>query len=282
MFGSCVLSRAAKLFILTLFFPLSLWAQSQQATVVVEGALVYQDADFDAPVITTLKLGAVYSVSKGKKGPFFKIRLKPGYTGWVSDTDIKPGIIKIAKSEKKKPSESKAEKPKKPFFATRYRGPVLQMTSFTEDTLGKERSAALPFYGLKISGFNTLFTGEIYTDANILFHFGAPSYYESYTGKKADGFIFVTDFLLQTVLPQGRNVLFYYGFGPMFKYSQFHLEVDKGSSTSSYSADDMVLGAVFDLGLAARWGSVSLRTDAKYSWERSRYGALGLSLGWEF
>lgn len=280
MFGSCVLNKVLACLLLVLLLPLSVWAQAQQATVVIDGALVYQDADFDAPVISTLKLGGVYSISTKKKGPFYKIRLKPGYTGWISDTDIKPGVIKITAPEKTKPERE--EKRKKPFFATRYRGPVLQYTNYMEDTLGKERTDGLLFYGAKFNGFNTMFTGEIYTDANILFFFGAPSYYQDYTKRSADGFIFIADFLLQTVMPQGKNMLFYYGFGPMFKYSHFNLDVPSGASNVSYSADDMSLGAVFDLGTAVRMGDWSLRGDVKYYWERTQYLAFGLSFSHDF
>lgn len=282
MSGLCALSKAALLLIFLCGLPLGAWAQAQQATVILDGALVYQDADFDAPVISTLKIGSVFSISKNKKGPFYKIRLKPGYLGWISDTDIKPGIIKIPKPEQLQINEAKEEKKKRPFFASRYRGPVLQLTNFTEDTLGQERNDSLLFYGVKFNGFNTLFSGEIYTDANILFYFGAPSYYEDYTKKSADGFIFMTDFTFQTVMPQGKNFIYYYGFGPMFKYSHFNLDVPGNNSTLSYSADEMTLGAVFDFGIGARLGSLSLRTDAKYYWEKTKYFAFGFNLGWNF
>lgn len=251
---------------------------AQKATVVLDGALVYQDADFDAPVIATLKLGEVYDISRAKKGPFHKIRIKPGTVGWVADVDVKPGIIKI-----KPPEKEKKERRKKPFFAARYRGPTFDYINFTEDTLGEERSAGMLFYGVKFNGFNTLMEGEIYTEGNILFHIGAPQYYSDYTKKGADGFIVMANFLFQTVLPQSKSMLFYYGFGPMFKYSHFSLEVPNGTQTLNYSADDMNLGVVFNVGLAFRLGeSLSLRTDAKYYWERSRYYGLGLNLGWEF
>ncbi|KHD87758.1 MAG: hypothetical protein OM95_12135 [Bdellovibrio sp. ArHS] len=282
MFGLCALNKSPWAFIFLFFLPLISWGQAQQATVLLDGALVYQDADFDAPVIATLKRGAVHSISTGKKGPFFKIRLKPGSVGWISDTDVKPGVYKLAApKEEKKRVEEKEEK-RKPFFATRYRGPALDFINFTEDTLGQERSEFLPFYGVKFNGFNTIFTGEIYTEGNILFHLGAPKYYSEVTGKGGDGFIFLADFLFQTVLPQGKNGIFFYGFGPMFRYSHFTLEVPNGTKTLSYSADDMTLGAVFDLGLSWRFGRYSVRTDAKYYWERTKYYGFGLNLGWEF
>lgn len=293
MFGLCVLSSrrmpaepkrrsaqaGAALFLLLVFFPFLCWAQSQQATVILDGALIYQEPDFDSPVINTVKRGTVYSISKNKKGAFYKIRLKPGSLGWISDTDLQLGVVKLAEPKAKKEVEKKK---KKPFHATRYRGPTVDFINFTEDTLGTERAQMMPFYGIKFSGENTLFDGEIYTDASILFHFGAPGYYEEYTHKPADGYVFLVNFLLQTVLPQSKTHLFYYGFGPMFRYSHFNIDVPNGTDTLTYSADDMTLGAVFDLGLAFRFGSWSLKTDARYYWERTKYYGYGLSLGYEF
>ncbi len=282
MFGLCVLNRGLSVLLISLLFPLITWAQAQQATIIQDGALIYQDADFDAPVIDTLKRGQVHSISKGKKGPFYKIRVKPGIVGWIADTDVKLGVVKIAPAEKNEGRLDKKETRKKPFFATRYRGPTLDFINYTEDTLGQERSEFMTFYGVKFNGYNTLFDGEIYTDGNILFSFGAPKYYSDVTKKSADGFIVMADFLMQTVLPQSKTMLFYYGFGPMFKYSHFTIEVPSGAKSVSYAADDMTLGALFDLGLAFRFERLSVRADAKYYWERTRYYGFGLNLGWEF
>lgn len=280
MYGLCVLNKIFAVLVFSLLFPVLSWAQAQQATVIQEGALVYQDADFDAPVIDTLKRGAVHNISKSRRGPFYKIRVNAGSVGWIADTDIKLGVIKLASAKKEKPPEK--EKRKKPFFATRYRGPTFEFINYTEDTLGKERTANLLFYGFKFNGYNTVFDGDIYTDANVIFYSGAPGYYADYTRRSTGGFIFMANFLLQTVLPQSKSHMLYYGFGPMLKYSNFALEVPNGTKTLSYSATDMTVGAVFDLGLAFRLGDFSLRTDAKYYWERSQYSGFGLNLGWEF
>lgn len=286
MYGLCALSKYLYLFLFILVLPIFSWAQAQQATVINDGSFVYQDPDFDAPVIDTLKLGAVHNISKTKKGPFYKIRVKPGILGWIADTDVKLGALKIKSSQKLKegaiPKSDQKAKKRKPFFATRYRGPAVELINYTEETLGRERSANLLFYGMKFNGFHTIFDGEIYTDANILFHVGAPDYYKESTKKNADGFIFIANFLLQTPSPIGKNGLFYYGFGPMLKYSNFNLDVPNGTGTLTYTAADMAAGVLIDLGLAFRWSQFSLRTDAKYYWEKSKYYGLGLSLGWEF
>lgn len=277
------------LFIFTavLCLSLSAGAQAQQATIVNEGALVYQNDDFDAPVIGTLKRGGVYSISSGKKGPFHKIRLKPGMVGWIADTDVKVGVHKIAppKPEKEKKPLFEPEKPadkKKAFYATRYRAFTLDSIYFTEDTVGGTHSEYLMFFGAKFYGFNTLFDGEIYTESNLLFAPSAPKYYEDVTGKSAGGFVFLMDFLFQTPMPRGKDFMTFYGMGPMLRYSHFNVEVPDGTRTLNYAADDMTVGAVFNFGLGGRIQRVGLRFDAKYYWEKTQYYGFGLSAGLDF
>ncbi|MNJ98539.1 hypothetical protein D3C87_163060 [compost metagenome] len=274
----------ASFFFIVLLFPAWVLAQAQQATVVNNGALVYKEADFDAPVLTQLKSGGVYSISKGKKGPFYKIRVKPGSIGWIADSDVKLGVVKV--EEEPEPvnlDEEIKKKHQKPFFASRYRGPVFEYLFYEEDTLGRKRSEGLLFYGLKINGFDTLFDGEIYTDTNILFHVGAPKYYAEETGESADGYIVIANFLLQTITPKSKWHFYYYGLGPTVKYSHFNLHLPNGTSQSSYSADDLTIGLVFNLGLAFRLSeTLSLKTDVKYYWEKTQYLGAGVNLGFIF
>ena len=277
MFGLCALSRF--IFLMGLCLPMLSWGQAQKGTIVNDGALIYQDASFDSPVINTLKRGQVFNISTGKKGPFYKIRLKPGSLGWVADTDIKPGVHNFKPTKKEKPKVTSLDRAKKrPFSRQRYRGPVLEYVTFQETTMSKTRRDPLLFYGFKWSGPNTLFDGDIYTDANVLFHYGAPKYYADITGKSADGWIILANFLFETFLPQGRDVGIFYGFGPMFKYSHFNLTARTGSTDLTYAADDMSIGAVFNLGVAARFGEYDLRLDGKYYWEKEKYPSLGVAV----
>ncbi len=138
------------------------------------------------------------------------------------------------------------------------------------------------FYGLKFNGYNTVFDGEIYTDANLLMHFGAPDFYSDATGKSSEGLILIGNFLLQTTFPQGKSRIFFYGFGPMLKYTHYALQVPDGVDSKTYNADDLNLGAVFNLGYSFRVSDLSLHFDAKYYWEETSYYGLGLNLGWEY
>lgn len=283
MFGSCALNKGLGLLFITLLLPVLTWAQAaQKGTVVADEAMVYQDPDFDAPILAKLHMGQVFSISTGKKNGFYKIRIKPGSTGWVSDAEIQPGVHKKLTPEEIKENTEEVEAKSKPYFASRFRGISLDMINFTEDTMGAERNASTLFYGVNFHGYNTLFSGEIFTESNLLFHSGAPSYYEDYTKQSASGFIFIADFLLQTVIPSTQNFLYYYGFGPMFKYSHFDLQLGGGNSAKNYSADDMTLGALFNVGVGFRAGNFSVRPQVKYYWEKSGYFGGSVNIGYIF
>lgn len=291
MFGLCALSKitqsrvlrgCAILLFSVCLLPTVVLAQAQKGTVVADEAQIYKDPDFDAPVMAVLKQGQVFAISKGKKGPFYKIRLKPGVTGWISDAEIRPGVIKaedLQDAHQEEEAEDSARKGRKPFFATRYRGLSLDFIDYAEDTMGARRNAQTMFYGLKFNGYNTLFSGDMYTESNILFHSGAPSYYQDSTGNEGSGYIVILDFLFQTVLPRSKDLIFFYGFGPMFKYSHFDLKL---TGADAFSADDMTLGVLFSVGAAYRIQRVSIRPDIKYYWEKEGYLGYSINVGLDF
>jgi hypothetical protein len=286
------------LFLILFFVSFGAWAQSQKAKVINDGALVYKDADFDAPVLTQLRAGQVYDISLKTKGPFYKIRLKAGLLGWIADTDVrtaKPAVAgKSAEPGKKgeKPAEKKKEESKdnflekkrtRSFYGSRYRGPVISYLTYNENTMGALHSENMPFYGFKVEGPNTMFTGDFRTDAEFLFHFSAPGYYEKATGYPASGWIFLTDFVFETAYPQSKWHMLTFGFGPMFKYSHYQVSLLQNSKQISYSLDDMNLGAVFDGGLAFRIAETyALRFNIKYYWEKTKYWGGSITFGFPF
>lgn len=276
-----------------MFFPIpSLAAESViKVVVILQGALVYKEADFDAPVIANLKRGQIYDVSSKKKGYFYRVRVKPGMIGYVSDVDVRAASGKKLNNEKNENPKTAAKKesaepeaPRKPFLNRRYRGLVVEMMSYTESTLGGTRSAQLPFFGIKWSGNDTVFSGEIYTDASIMAAFTAPKYYQDYTGNAASGWIVNMNFLFLNPQKQGRYHMTYFGFGPMFKYSHLNTSLTNPSTnkTNDYILDDMTLGAVFALGLGFDLGSYALRSDVRYYLEAKQYASFGLTFQMEF
>ena len=280
----------------------SAYAQSGTGKVVVilQGALVYKDADFDAPVITELKKGQIFDVALKKKGYFYRLRVKPGVIGYISDVDVKltdgKNILKesspvpksvVQKNKEKKSAEKKeeTEKPKKPFLLRRYRGFVLEMMNYTENTLGGNHSAQVPFYGIKWSGMNTVMAGEVFMDANILFAPSAPKYYADYTGNGTSGWIININTMFMNTQKQGKHHFTFFGYGPMFKYSHFDATLTNPTTgrNSNYSLDDMAVGAVFAIGIGFDVaGDYALRADAKYYMELKQYASFGLGIQKDF
>jgi hypothetical protein len=273
--------------------------KSQKGTIQSEEAEIYQDSNFDAPVIGMVKGGAVYDISVGKKNGFYKIRLKPGSLGWIADSDILGGISadEIGSAKPTKPGiKTKKNKPVKkgpkpivipkkksgPFSLEDYRGPALEFLPFQETTLGDKRKDNLIFYGYKFSGPNLLIDGDTVTDATILFHYGAPKYYKDTTGNDASGFIILANFLFESNQIQGPDTMTFYGFGPAFRYSQFNVGLTTSGQNLNYTATDMTVGAVFNGGLAYRANNYAARLEAKYYWEKETYLGFGISFLWKF
>lgn len=281
MFGFCAFNKF-KAKILPFFlvvgipaFSLVAQAQAQKATIINDQAMIYQDSDFDSMVIGTVARGKVYDVSTAQRNGFHKIRLKPGTVGWIADTDLRAGVHKIAEAPKK--DKPKKKRRQRSFDLQSYRGGALEMVQFQENTLGDKRKESLLFYGFKFAGANTLFDGDIVTDASLMFHFGAPNYYRDLTNNEAKGWLFLANFLFQTVQPQGKDVITFYGFGPTFRYSHFDVALTRQGKQLNYSADDMTLGAVFDAGIGLRLSDYALRSDIRYYWEKESYLGLGVS-----
>lgn len=306
------------LFLSFSFFKTSAFAQQQPAAkpypykvqVTGDEPYMYDKPDFDAKVVQTLQPGKIYNVSPQLQGgAFYRISGEGGVLGYISDADVRPlwkgaptgegkkedkteAKKKAAEpppTPKKKP-EQKAEelkRPKKdnrPFEYTQYVGIQYNQIEFTENTMGDRRKEALGFFGAKLSGPDLVIEGEIPTEVNFLFHSGAPGYYEKMTGKGADGWILLMNFLLESYFPQGKNALTFLGFGPELRYSKFTAALTDSTTgkTSSYSMEDIGIGAVFNMGAAVRLGRTSLRGDIQYHWEKESYLGAGLTLQMAF
>lgn len=273
---------------------------AQKGRVTNDDATVFKTPDFDGEVIGTLRTGEIYDISDKQRGPFFKIRVRSGVVGWISDADIAPlGSISMpsrptapakAKNKKSNPKTAKTPpqpmKPVRPIQRTRYRGIDISQVNFTENTMGKKRTSSMKFFGARFSGPNTLIDGDMYIDTQVLFSSSPPDYYGKATGQASSGFAFLADFMFVTDIPQTRDVMAYYGFGPMLRFSQFNVLLPDDPSpglTKGYQLSDAAIGAVFGLGVAvALSDSIGVRLDGRYYWEAQQYTGLGLSIQMPF
>ena len=270
---------------------------SQKGTVIVPEGTIFQTPSFDGQVIGTVGEGQIFDISLGKLGAFYKIRIRPGLLGWISEAEIKPNAGTQMQGPDTPPDEgtspagrsAKGDKApvekKKVISGRRFRGLALENINYSEKTMGKIRRDVLLFYGLKFSGPNTVFSGFVETDAEILFHSGAPGYYQAATGNPASGFIMMGNFLFETTVPQGRDSMLFYGFGPNFRLSHIETSLKNDPDAGSYRAyamDDMTIGAVFNLGATYAIGSYALRLEGRYYWETQQYFSFGLAIQKEF
>ncbi len=252
-----------------------------KAVIVNEQAYVFKKPDFDSEVVTILSPGnLIYYVSSGKWDLFHKIRVSPTAFGYISEADIKI-ISDRPQTPSEKPKESeKPRKPQREFLSRSFVGPVLQMTNFTEDTMAATRSQSLSFIGAKWSGLSGFLEGAGYSDANLLFYSGAPGYYADATGRSAGGLILIGDYMLEMMKLQGPDIVTFYGFGPMFRFSNLQVTLNQGNDIA-YTMTDLVLGVVLNAGAGLRLGSYALRFDGKYYWEKQKYWAIGLAFQWD-
>lgn len=249
--------------------------------VVNDGSLVYKNADFDSPVITRLRRGGQYLISTQVFGPFYKIKVKDGLFGYIADTDIRPVLSAEEKQKLEEEARARLEAQKearrKSVEEERYRGFTLAQINYREATMGFRPTDSMTFYGLKFSGPDLAAEGS-YTDANLLFHFGAPKYYQEATSRAADGYAMILNFLYQIPSPQGKNTMLVYGFGPMVKYSKWSVALPNGTGEDPFELTDIAVGAVFNLGITHRFDHFALRGEFQFYWEDMQYTGLALAV----
>lgn len=265
--------------------------------ILTDEALVYRDADFDSPVIGRMKKGSQLNISKRIFGAFHQVQISKTRRGYISDVDVRPlseinqaqkilkktqGPFAASKENALKESRSREAREeslaKRPFDSTNYQGFEIAMIRFRENTMGLRPSDNRLFFGFTASGPQIVMEG-LNTDLNVRVSPGAPSYYEQATGKSADGFILITDFKFQTVTTRSKDIVTYFGFGPMFRYSRFGVTFQNTATNKeeSYSLEDMAIGAVFDLGLGMRFGRFAAKVEAQYYWEKLQYWGFAAS-----
>tara|TARA_B110001454_G_C12723278_1_gene436213 strand:- start:11523 stop:12437 length:915 start_codon:yes stop_codon:yes gene_type:complete len=285
------------------------YAQAQQQSLIAEIGgefpYVYAQPDFDSPVIATLKPGTFYYVSKQKfVYDFHKIRIGKNQDGYISSSEIKIVTAQYVQNRKKKgktdpaaetdaatqvaaekkPAKKEAKKTSKPIYVSRYQGLIVEQQNYIEDTMSNTRSDNIMFFGYRLVGFNTLFSGEMSTDLAVMYHSGAPAYYEKITGRSTSGQIINLQFTFDTIIPLAHSFMASYGFGPMIKYSHFEVSLKNpaGVGYDTYVLDDMNFGVLFRLGAATRLGVIGLRADVKYYIESKQYVGINVSTLYEF
>lgn len=293
MFGRSV--RRFLNILVPLFFALPTAAQTQKATVTNANAAIYRSPDFSSAVLGRVKAGTQWQISSKPFGLFYQIKIRNGLTGYIAEGDLslanKPSPPPKKPSDgaslgEKRPKETKEDKSyllqKQPFKQTNFWGIVFGLLRYREETMGLKPTDNLTMIGVNMTGPDIVISGYP-TEFNFLLSTAPPRYYAEATGESVDGFLLMTNFLLQYNYPSGRNTMSFFGFGPMFKYSRWSVigwapKASDGSiARANQNLDDMALGVIFNAGLTMRMSNFAIRMEFDYYWEKMQYYGLNLS-----
>jgi hypothetical protein len=190
----------------------------------------------------------------------------------------------LKKNDKKSSIEKEPPTKKRSFQYTKYIGLEYDNVQYRENTMGLRPTESLGFFGIKLFGPDLAISGAVITQMNFKYYGGAPQFYEQATQRPAEGSIIMGDFQFVDVFPSGPLILAHFGFGPMFRYSSYTLQLKDAatSKVTSYGSDSIGVGAIFTLGIGVKAGPVAIRGEVQYIWEELQYFGYSLALQMPF
>ncbi len=256
-------------------------SNNKEALVVVEGAMVYSSASFDAPVVSYLPANKKVEVSPKTYGPFYRVKLKKDKTtgsityGFISDVDLQilgaGGDKKSGKNQdvgenkmkNKDDGIERFERDTKPIDEVKAMGLNLSSIGYSEDINGQEPLSNVLMFGLKFSGPQLLLPAPM--DINLAMSLSPPSYYETFAvnSTKPAGYLIYGDLLLQFPFLSSNNTMLYLGFGPFVSYLNAKVNAAAGlqnTSATRFGLEGMV-GAGFKM------GKFIVKVEGKYFYE---------------
>ncbi|USN48733.1 MAG: hypothetical protein H6626_06485 [Pseudobdellovibrionaceae bacterium] len=271
--------------------------RGQDAIVVVEGAAVYKFPNFDAPILEYFQNNKRVKISNkkyegiGGLGSFYKIRIRKGLYGYITDIDVVIQPTSTSKRPAEKRPIEKEEAPAdpwanaaeagydapvggEPMFYRRYVGLYGGMLNFSEKVVDRFETESVTVFGLKVTGPGALFDGPP-IDFEVGVSPSAPSYYSKLTSSPVKGFFIAGHLALMLPAIEKPQWYGYYGLGVMYVYAKYTIPAD------SVSIDSQELR----LGLSVLGGAVYQVTDrffvragAKYYYEKAGYVGAELSI----
>jgi hypothetical protein len=262
--------------------------QGQWAIVKTDNAIIYEAADFDSGALMYLPVGQKIRISKSTTGSYFKffrVKVSGNKIGYITSIDVLVQSEREARNSARAAGKnSKARKgqqqrsqdkypPVKEFMQTKYLGIFGGLLNYKENIPGVNANESLVIYGFKLTGPKTII--DLPTDLTFTLHYGAPTYYNSFSNVKASGFVLISDFLLLFPFLERRQSAFHFGFGPLIDYSNFQFGTPSGIANSS----DLSIGLAAALGFGVKLGlNWAARGEYKILWERANYSAYQLAI----
>jgi len=277
----------------------------QDANIKIDGSAIYEAPNFDSPVLDYLDQGKKVKISKrlypgiGGLGAFYRIRVRPGVIGYITDTDVDiAGKSRSSRTETPRDDNGDTlndpleiqqgmvdDGPKEPgnsILLTRYLGLTYNSYEYTEVLRNISETVATPMFGLKMSG-PTGVMGGMPLDINAVFTSTAPTFYNK-IATSTSGFMILADMLTQLPLYEGRSFLVFYGFGPVVRYSSWKVKLSKADpSLPPVPSEEVGIGLAANLGAALKLGQkLLIRVEGKYIYEQEKYLGFGAALQFKF
>ncbi|MFK8139279.1 MAG: SH3 domain-containing protein [Bdellovibrionales bacterium] len=288
----CIVFGRFALFSFVLFGFASSLDAAQIGTVVTDGAIVYKKGDFDAPVLGYLRANRKVKISSKTYGPFYRVKLKQGIIGYVSDIDVQPlsgtkrskkGRARNRNANKQKQASSKKYR-NKPVMGSQYVGAGFGSISFSDrfksssDGSQITKSSSTMFVGFKYTGPSKYLDGPLIVDANVLLAASLPTFYDDISSTPAVGNVMLVDVGLLNPMFNNRsdNYSLYYGAAIQLFYTDFEITV----SSVSVPATEWALGASLKLGGAYSFGKFVLKFEPTFYFAETNY--LGVNFGVQY
>lgn len=274
----------------------------QDAIVIVDGSAVYQAQNFDAPVMEYLDRGKKIKISKkvypgiGGLGTFYKIRIKKGVYGYITDVDIeisgKSGV-QATQNQMQNGNEISNDplvlrddlendtgvpNTGDTVYLTRFFGVSISSMDYTETIAGKAQSSTESLFGFKLSGPGK-WMGGLPLDIEVQILTSTPAFYDKFSASSS-GYMLLSHVyaMFPVFIDTPRHVL-YYQFGPTLKYAAFDVLLNNASPQFTADSQEIALGANLGFGYALRLGQRwALRFETNFTYENESYASYGAAI----
>ncbi|OFZ12783.1 MAG: hypothetical protein A2Z20_07000 [Bdellovibrionales bacterium RBG_16_40_8] len=273
----------------------------QDAKIIIDGAAIYEAPNFDAPVVEYMDSGKKVKISKkiyqsnSGLGSFYKIRIRKGVFGYVTDTDVKIAGLK-GKDSKAYSGDDIDDDPTKiqpmfkddeeqeqghTLFFARYIGVNYSSFNYNEVINNRSRTATVSLFGIKLSGPIGLLGGAP-MDMNVVFTTTAPPFYKD-IATSTSGFMIIGDMLVLFPLYQSRSIIFEYGIGLVARYSSWGVSLINKPDKPPVDSQEIGVGVAGKVGAALKISDqVLFRADGKYYYENSKYFGFTAALQFKY
>jgi hypothetical protein len=258
--------------------------KGQPATVAVDGAAVYEAPNFDSPVMEYLDQGKTFRVStkvfpgSGGLGSFYKVRIRDGVYGYITDVDVEISGRKGSDAWKVEGKKGDDFEGGSDTLDSRYFGVSAVSVNYTEVIANQKKSAMTSLFGIRWIG-PTGFFGGLPIDFEFVATNRAPQFYQD-VASETSGYLMMSHLLMNFPLYAGTRNMLSLGLGPSFRFSMFDVRLSKMTpGIGSVDSQEAAFGAQANLGflwgLTQRW---ALRFDGRYNYENEAYAGFSVSI----